>query len=179
MLLGNVEKNPGAAEDALKKITRIAPRDADAWSLLGTFYLDSHRTGEGIRCFETASAIDGENPLYRAGLARGYADADRTAEAEKAFAAAVTAAKPDTHPAVFLWYGDFLASAGRYPESVKAYSRVISADPGGATAWLKRAEAEARVELYRDAEGDALEALKRGASERQTQTLLVRISRDG
>lgn len=176
MLLGNVEKNPSAAEEVLKKITRIAPRDGDAWSLLGTFYLDSHRTEEGIRCFERAAAIDA-NPLYRAGLARGYADAGRTSEAERAFAAAVGAAKPDTHPAVFLWYGDFLASTERYGESAKAYSRVIVADPGGSKAWLKRAEAEARGEQYRDAERDALEALKRGASEREAQTLLVRVYR--
>lgn len=178
MLLGNVEKNPAAAEEVLKKITRIAPRDGDAWSLLGAFYLDSHRTEEGIRCFERAAAIDAANPLYRAGLARGYADAGRSSDAEKAFAAAVGAAKPDTDPAVFLWYGDFLSSMERYEESTKAYSRVIAVDPAGSAAFLKRAEAEAKGERYRDAERDVLEALKRGASEREAQTLLVRVYRD-
>jgi len=69
-VLGNVEKNPGAAQRILVRVTQIPPRDGDAWSLLGSFYLDSRRLEEGIRCFEKAASIDAANPLYRAGLAR-------------------------------------------------------------------------------------------------------------
>jgi len=174
-VLGNVEKNPHAAEEILAKITQIAPRDGDAWSLLGSFYLDSHRIEEGIRCFERATALDSANPLFRAGLARGYAAAGRDAEAEKAFATAVQTARPDTNPFVFLWYGDFLASAERYRESREAYSRVIAADPADGAAWLKRAAVEVKAGHYRDAEADALKALERGAGEREVQNLLVRV----
>src|SRR5208283_636541 len=72
-LLANMDKEPRAAEQTLTKVTQIAPGDADAWSLLGSFYLDSHRVEEGIRCFERAVALNPANPLYRAGLGRGYA----------------------------------------------------------------------------------------------------------
>ncbi len=174
-LLGNIEKNPRAAEEILVKVTQIAPRDGDAWSRLGSLYLDSRRIDEGIRCFERAAALDSANPLYRAGLARGYAAAARDADAEKAFATAVETARPDTDPRVFLWYGDFLASAERYDESIAAYSRVITADPADAEARLKRAAVEAKAGRYHDAEADALKALEHGAGEREVHSLLVRI----
>lgn len=177
-VLGNVEKNPLAAERILTKITQIAPRDVDAWSLLGSFYLDSQRIEEGIRCFESAVALNSANPLYRAGLARGYSAAGRPAEAEKAFAAALEAAQPDSNPLVFLWYGDFLASAERYDESSKAYSRIIAADPWNGEAWLKRAAVEVKAGHYQEAQKDALEALERGAGEREAQTLLLSVYRE-
>jgi protein O-GlcNAc transferase len=176
-LLGNVEKNPRAAEEVLAKITQIASRDGDAWSLLGSFYLDSQRIEEGIRCFERAAALDSANPLYRAGLARGYAAAGRDAEAEKAFATAVETARPDSNPAVFVWYGDFLASAGRYDESGRAYARAVAANPADGEAWLKRAGVEVKAGRYREAEADTLAALERGAGEREVQTQLVRVYR--
>ena len=176
-VLGNVEKNPLAAEQILTKITRIAPRDGDAWSLLGSFYLDRQRVEEGIRCFESAVAVNSANPLYRAGLARGYAAAGRSAQAEKEFAAAIETARPDSNPFVFLWYGDFLASAERYDESSKAYSRILAADPGNGEAWLKRAAVEVKAGQYRDAEKDVREALEQGAGEREAQTLLLSVYR--
>lgn len=173
-LLGNLEKDSHGAEEVLTKVTRIAPRDADAWGRLGSLYLDSHRTEEGARCFERAVELDRANPLYRAGLARGYAAAGREAEAEKAFGTALQTAGPDANPAVFLWYGDFLASAGRYEESDRAYTRAIAADPADSRAWLKRAGAEAETGRYREAESDARAARQRGASEREVETSLVR-----
>jgi tetratricopeptide (TPR) repeat protein len=176
-VLENVEKNPSAAEQVLTKITRIAPRDGDAWSLLCSFYLDSQRIDEGIRCFESAVALNSANPLYRAGLARGYGAAGRPAEAEKAFAAALATAQPDSNPLVFLWYGDFLAFAERYDESGKAYSRIIGADPGNGEAWLKRAAVDVKAGQYHKAEKDALEALAQGAGEREAQAVLLRVYR--
>lgn len=176
-VLGNVEKNPLAAEQILTRITRIAPRDGDAWSLLGSFYLDSQRVEEGIRCFESAVAVNSANPLYRAGLARGYAAAGRSAEAEKAFTAALETARPDSNPFAFLWYGDFLSLAERYDESIRAYSLVIAADPGNREAWLKRAAVEVKAGHFHDAERDVLEALEQGAGEREAQTLLLSVYR--
>ncbi len=177
-VLANVEKNPGAAERVLERITRIASRDGDSWGLLGSFYLDSRRVEEGIRCFENAVALDSANPLYRAGLARGYAAAGRPAEAEKAFALALEAARPDSIPFIFLWYGDYLASEGRYEESEKAYSRIIAADPADHEAWLKRAAVELKTGRSHDAEKDAVMALERGAGERAAQALLLKIYRE-
>jgi tetratricopeptide (TPR) repeat protein len=171
----NVDKDPRAAEETLTKVTRIAPGDADAWSLLGTFYLDSQRTEEGIHCFDRAVALNSANPLYRAGLARGYAAAGRDLEAGKAFAAALEAAGPDTDSSVFLWYGDFLASAQRFDESIAAYSRAVLVDSGNAEPWMRRAAVEAKAGRYGDAERDVIEARKNGASERKVQTLFVRI----
>ncbi len=176
-VLGNLEKNPGAAERVLERITRIAPRDAGAWGQLGSFYLDGQRIEDGIRCFERAIAIDSTNPLYRAGLARGYATANRQADAEQAFALALGTARPEVSPQVFLWYGDFLTAAARYEESAKAYSRVIATDPLDHAAWLKRAAAEAKAGRYREAEQDSREALARGAGERESQSLLVTVYR--
>ena len=176
-VLGNLEKNPSAAERILVRITRIAPRDSDAWSLLGSFYLDSRRIEEGLRCFENAVSLDSVNPMYRAGLARGYAAANRSAEAEKAFRPALEAARPDSNPFVFLWYGDFLASAERYEESSKAYSRIIAADAGNGAAWLKRAAVEVQAGHYHEAERDALEALQRDAGERKAQSVLLSVYR--
>lgn len=177
-VLGNLEKNPDAAERILIRITRIAPLDGDSWSLLGSFYLDSQRIEDGIRCFESAASLDSANPIYRAGVARGYAAANRSAEAEKAFRTALEAARPESNPFVFLWYGDFLAAEGRYEESNKAYSRIIAVDPGNGEAWLKRAAVEVRAGSYRDAEKDAVVALERGAGEREARTLLLRVYRE-
>jgi tetratricopeptide (TPR) repeat protein len=174
LLLGNVEKNPGAAEATLTRLTRIVPRDAGAWAQLGLFYLDSHRIDDGVRCLERAADLAPSEPLYRAGLARAYAVAGRDAEAEKLFAAALRAAGPGSNPDVFVWYGDYLESAGRYDESVKAYARAIAADPSDRAAWLKRAGVELKLDRFRNAESDALAALERGAGEREVQTLLVR-----
>lgn len=177
-VLGNLEKNPGAAERVLERIVRIAPHDGDAWSLLGSFYLDSRRIEEGIRCFESAVSIDPANPLNRAGLGRAYAAAGRSAEAEKAFNVALEAARPDSNPFVFLWWGDFLASERRYEESEKAYSRIIAADPADHEARLKRAAVEVKAGRYHDAEKDVLEARERGAGEREAQALLLSVYRE-
>ncbi len=172
-LLANMDKEPRAAEQSLTKVTQTAPGDADAWSLLGSFYLDSHRVGEGIRCFERAVALNPANPLYRAGLGRGYAAAGRDADAAKAFSAALELARGDADPSIFLWYGDFLAGAQRYQESGAAYSRAIALDPADGEPWMRRAAVETKAGRYGDAERDVLEARKRGASERKVQTLLV------
>ncbi len=172
---GNVQKNLGAAEATLKRLTTVAPGDAEGWGLLGSLYLDSRQPDKAIPCFERAAALDAVNPLYKAGLARCLAATGRDSEADKAFAASIAAAKPGTNPLVFVWYGDFLASAERYQDSLAAYSRVTAADPGDADAWLKRASVEAKAGRYREAERDAQEALRQGAPERETQNLLVHV----
>jgi len=174
-LLQNVEKNPPAAGGILERVTRIAPGDADAWRLLGSFYVDAHRPVDGVRCFERAVALDAANAVYRAGLGRAYAAAGRDAEAAAAFDTAIARAGQSTDPTVFGWYGDFLSSAGRHEESIRAYSRALAMDPSNGDAWLRKATAEAKAEHYRDAERDALEARNRGASEREAQTVLVRV----
>jgi len=176
-LLGNIDKEPGAAEQALKKVTDIAPNDADGWRLLGTFYLDSHRIEESIHCFERAIALNSKEPLYRAGLARAYAAAGRAQEAAQAFRTALSAAGANAEASIFLWYGDFLADAQRHDESIAAYSRAIALDDGDYQAWIQRAGVQIKAGRYRDAERDVLEARKRGATERQAENLLVRVYR--
>ena len=117
-----------------------------------------------IRCFA---------PGWRAGTRRRVAGRRRSS----AFGEALKAARPGSNPLVFLWYGDFLASAEKYDESAAAYSRVIAADEGDGEARLKRAAVEEKAGRYRAAEKDALAALERGARERDVQTLLVRVYR--
>jgi tetratricopeptide (TPR) repeat protein len=90
---------------------------------------------------------------------------------------ALETAQPDSDPLVFLWYGDFLASVGRYDESGKAYSRIIAVDPGNGEAWLKRAAVEVKAGRYQAAQKDALGALERGVGEREAQTLLISVYR--
>lgn len=174
-LLQNVEKDPQSAGEVLEKITRLAPRDADAWRLLGTFYVDAHRPADGVHCFERAVALDPANPLYHSGLGHAYAAAGRDAEAGAAFEVMLAQARQNSDPSMFIWYGDFLSSAERHEESIRAYTRAIEADPSQGDAWLKRAAAEVKAGRYRDAERDALASLGRGASEREVQTLLVRV----
>ena len=174
-IVQNVEKDPLSAGRLLEKITRLAPRDADAWRLLGLFYLEASRPADAVECFERAVALDATSPLYRAGLGRALAAAGRDSEAAAAFERAIANAGRSNEPLVFLWYGDFLRSAGRDEESMRAYSRAIAMDPLNGAAWLKRAAAEVRAAHYTEAERDALEARSRGEGEREVQMLLVRV----
>ncbi len=173
----NVDKNPAAAGEILERVTRLAPRDADAWRLLGLFYLDAHREDEAVRSFEQATALDPASALYRAGLARALATAGRSEQAAAAFDAALSGPRAAADATALLWYGDFLSRAGRHEESIQAYSRALRIDGSSGEAWLRKAAAEASSGRFREAEHDALEAGKRAANEREVQLVLVRAYR--
>lgn len=164
----SLDRDPAAAEKALTRITEVIPRDPEAWALLGSFYLDRNRAEEAIRCFDRASRMAPEKPVYLAGLARGYAATGREADAHKLFE---RAAVPGAPAIVFEWHGDVLAEAGQLEEALAAFRRAGNSGP----LLLKRAALEITAGAHSDAERDILEARRQGASDRETHAMLARL----
>lgn len=65
----------GRADEAIaitKNILTDDPACDEAWHLLGTLYLQQHRTAEGIDCLIRACALSPANPFMHNNLANGY-----------------------------------------------------------------------------------------------------------
>lgn len=173
--LSTLDKNPVDAERVLERITVIAPDDAEAWALLGSFHLGREHAARAGECFSRAAGIEPANPVYRAGLARANSLAGKDAEAEREFRAALASARPASHPAAFKWYAEWQAASGRLDESRAAYTKALEGEPSNPSLLLARAAVLTAAGKYADAEADIREARRLGASERESLNAMVRI----
>lgn len=178
-LLDTVVKDITGAGKALERCVQLAPKDADAWKLLGNHYLAKRETAEAIRCYRAAARLKPADPLILAGLAVCLGQAGRTKEAEAVFARALRlaeqTAKPD--PAVYLLYGEYLSGQERAAESVAVFTKALMRDWHSGTAYYWRAAALEKLGDYARAKADALAALRESGDRKSIHLLLVRIYR--
>ncbi len=81
--------NFGAAETHLKAARDLMPDDADAWSALGSFYLDRRRPGEARPLLEQAARTRPDDPVLAVAAAMAAAESGDTTAAEKGLRDAV------------------------------------------------------------------------------------------
>lgn len=144
-----------SAERLLVQCTKEAPRDAQAWERLGTFYLAT-RPKEAAAAFSKALSINAKEPLALTG--RGVAEArlEQTKNATEDFerALAFTRNSPHPLPVVKYLYAEFLRTTGHPRESLPLYDGAIADDPSFADAYLGRANAAMSLEKWEAARSD-------------------------
>lgn len=85
LVYGNILRavgNHGEAEKHLLAARDLMPADAEAWSALGSFYLDQRRPDEARPLLEQASRTRPDDPVLAVASATAAADAGDTAVAE-------------------------------------------------------------------------------------------------
>jgi len=92
LVYGNILRavgNHGEAEKQLLAARDLMPDEAEAWSALGSFYLDQRRPEEARPLLEQASRTRPDDPVLAVAAALASADAGDTAGAEKQLRAAM------------------------------------------------------------------------------------------
>ena len=85
LVYGNILRavgNHGEAEKQLLAARDLMPDDADAWSALGSFYLDQRRPDEARPLLEQAARTRPDDPVLAVASATAVADSGETARAE-------------------------------------------------------------------------------------------------
>lgn len=179
-LVENVEKNTPRAEDALERLVRVAPADADAWRRLGAHYSDRMKNMDAIRCYRRAVELEPSHALSHAGLALSYGRAGQEAEADKSFSRAIelnAKAKPPD-PLVDSLHGDYLSERRMYRPAVEAYTRALAADPNSSAIYFRRGSCFEKLGDYRRAEQDALAAIRTGGDQKAFYMILMRVYKE-
>ena len=86
------------AEQALRRLTALAPAEPAAWSLLGRLYQDSSRFAEAADALERAVALDEHDVPALTALANAHVGLGHTAEALQAFERSVRANRRRSAP---------------------------------------------------------------------------------
>ena len=120
----------GDAEGAVRELLACVqefPDSRQAWHLLGRYSKSLGRTGEAIRYFERALALDSTFKIVYNELAYCY---DAVDDGERAIWAAgryVDLAPNEANP--YDTQGEMLARYGRLKEAIRAYERALEIDP--------------------------------------------------
>jgi Flp pilus assembly protein TadD len=145
------------AETALRTATKLQPKDAAAWTLLGWALWQQDKSAEAKIDLEKAIELDPDAPdahNYLASLLMGSGDAPG---AEKQFRAALT-----IDPGVAAWQSNLallVASRGEMAEASQHFERGIRLDPGYLPARLNYARVLANQNNFDAAEQQAKAAL--------------------
>jgi tetratricopeptide (TPR) repeat protein len=109
-----------------KLATQLAPKNYQAWYLLGGLYVQAQRVDEGIAALERARTLNNNDPaiLFLLGSAHFQKQ-----EYEKAIAEiqAGLKIKPDVPEALFD-LGNAYYKLGKFPEAIAEYQKAIAAD---------------------------------------------------
>ena len=176
-LLTTVVRDMLKAEEALKHCTRIAPNDAGTWKALGGFYIAQAKGKEAIRAFEKAARLAPRSPEVAAGLAYSYAQSGQPQSAaqwfQKAFDLNSAAARPS--PLAYLLHAQYLLSRNRPAEALPLLNKSLLLDPRSADAYAWRGLCHERLNDPKNAEADALAALRESEKRRDALQLLLRL----
>jgi Tfp pilus assembly protein PilF len=145
------------AETALRTATKLQPKDAAAWTLLGWTLWQQDKSAEAKSDLEKAIELDPDAPdahNYLASLLMGSGDAPG---AEKQFRAALT-----IDPGVAAWQSNLallVASRGEMAEASEHFERSIRLDPGYLPARLNYARVLANLNNFAAADQQVKAAL--------------------
>jgi tetratricopeptide (TPR) repeat protein len=167
------------AQLELKKVTRLAPRDARAWKELAQMYIDQEDMKSACEALQSAENVTPQDPVVVASL--GYVDGE-TGKSEKAaaqFEKALRLAKtsPRDSALVHMLYGRFLLENGKPETSIEAFDAVLKVDEHYAQAYYWRARAYQQLANVAAAEADALQSIRLDPTAKEAPLLLVGLYR--
>ena len=117
--------NHGEAEKQLKAARDLMPDDADAWSALGSFYLDRHRAAEARPLLEQAARNRPNDAVLAVAAAVAAGEAGDAKASEAGLRAAIQAFPNSVGPALGL--ARLLATAGRGDEALDVLTDALRA----------------------------------------------------
>lgn len=178
-VLVDVIQDRAKAEQVLLHCSQVAPKDPEVWEGLGRLYLARHQETDAVRCFREAVRLSPADPGYAAGLALSLESDKQLSAAQRQYEKALrlNAASRAPKPIVYVLYANSLATANRFRESVTYYTRALLLDPHSSDAYQGRAFAHEKLGAARNAEADALAALRESPGRRDSRQLLLRVYR--
>ncbi len=117
--------NHGEAEKQLKAARDLMPDDADAWSALGSFYLDRHRPAEARPLLEQAARNRPDDAVLAVAAAVAAGEAGDAKASEESLRAAIVAFPDSVGPSLGL--ARLLASTGRGDEALNVLTDALRA----------------------------------------------------
>ena len=121
------------AEGYLKRMVRLAPKDAAAQFELGGFLNDRGRYPEAIELMKATALASPENPDIHLLLGNMLGIVGRTNEALQAYRNCLEH-NPD-NPGALIGYGHMVRVAGRKEEARDSYQHCVEVSPDFGTAW--------------------------------------------
>jgi tetratricopeptide (TPR) repeat protein len=178
-LLLDVMNEPGSAEKTFRRAVELAPKDWQAWEGWGRILLGQHKPADAVRCLRTASDLVPANADVASELARAMEDLDDPAQAEAAHRRALklNTALSRPLPGVYIRFAAFLSDSDRARESLDLLDKALALDPRSADALYRRAAVREKLGRLREAEADALAALRVAPARRDVRQLLIRTYR--
>ncbi len=179
LLVDVVRDRPKAMEIAVR-LSKAAPKDPEVWETLGKLELGSRKTAEAVKSLSEAVRLAPANALFALELAQALEQDRQPERAAVQFrqAARLNAASRAPNPRVYTLYADFLARNGNFKESIAVCTKALLIDPHFSDAWQGRAVAYEKTGDLRNAEADALAALRESPQRRDSHQVLLRVYRD-
>ena len=166
------------AASELETCVKLSPTDFQAWKSLGDLYLDQEKADEAVQAYLHASRLRPADAVTIASLGHAYDRAGSAVEAGKAFhRASKLVANPKDTASVQYLYGQYLLNRGRSNDSIAAMTKALSFNPRSADAFYWRAKAYDKLNDYKNAERDALQALRLAPRGKEAPLLLINIYR--
>lgn len=183
VLAAGTLKDQILAASELEKCVKLAPKDFQAWKSLGDTYLDQEKSEEAIRAYQRASQLQPADAVTAASLAHAYDQGGIPAKAAAEFDRALKLVRSGGQDAakdsasVQYLYGQYLLDQGRSEQSVVAMSKALKFNPNSPTALYWRARAYEKMKDYKNAEKDALQAIRLAPHSKEAPLLLINVYR--
>jgi tetratricopeptide (TPR) repeat protein len=142
------------ARELLMRLTRVTPKDASAWSLLGRLYQDSSRFAEAAEALERAVALDPHDVPALTARANARIGLGRPTQAREAFERSVAANRRRTPPlaSAHASFAVFLLRLNRVSEAREQLRLALAIAPDDPVTVL--AERALRAHVSRSWPGD-------------------------
>ena len=178
LLVDVVRDRPKALEVALQ-LSKLAPKDPGVWETLGKLKLGFRKTAEAVQCLSEAVRLAPANALFAVELAQSLEQDQQQGRAAAQFQRALKLNEASRNPRarVYTLYADFLTRSSRFKESSSVYSKALGVDPHDSDAWQGRALAYEKTGDLRNAEADAVAALRESPQRKDSHQILLRVYR--
>ncbi len=175
----DVVRDRTKAMEVALRLSRTAPKDPEVWEILGKLELGSRKNAEAVKSLSEAVRLAPANALFAVELAQALEQDRQPERAATQFrqAARLNAASRSPNPRAYTLYADFLARNENFKDSIAAYTKALLVDPHYSDAWQGRAVAYEKTGDLRNAEADALAALRESPERRDSHQVLLRVYR--
>lgn len=178
LLVDVVRDRPKAMEVALQ-LSKLVPKDPGVWETLGKLKLGFRKSAEAVQCLNEAVRLAPANAVFAVELAQSLEQDQQQARALAQFDRALRLNDASHAPKarVYTLYADFLSRNSRFKQSLPLYTKALGIDPHDSDAWQGRAYAYEKTSDLRNAEADALAALRESPQRKDAHQILLRVYR--
>lgn len=182
VLAGGPLRDSTLAASELRTCVHLAPSDFQAWESLGDVYTDGANAAQAVDAYLHAIRLKPTDPVASASLAHAYAEQGLQEKAAAQFAHSLALVKQATHSekdtaSVAFLYGQYMAEHGDARQGIPALTQAIKFNPNSADAYYWRARAYENLHDTKNAEQDALEAIKLSPTGKEAPLFLITLYR--